>query len=325
MMPGYILNTFLSIYKLNEHNTFYNYLENELFILINHGYDFDKLNEAQSNFFNEQKSKIESLIQSMDEIWNTYKKNIENLKGRLKDIKEMIKKIKSNKTEIKFTYEMYPYWKNSSYLLKNDFPGFSISNQKLMDALSSIDDFHIKYLNKYLKSGEDITESYLKFIQGGTQKNKFSYEEISPHLEDIFNYFNSFSSLIDNMTSQYNIIHSSYQNFENSILKKVNVTNENTLFVFNENKLFSVLDKMDYQMLRESVHILCENIKDPRTEDKQNFKVNNTITNKDAKIIVDKFIIYIKEYYKILSAKMKLSEQIFLVYTDLLKNLEKKV
>jgi hypothetical protein len=325
MMPGYILNTLLALYKLDEYNSYYDCLEKELKTIVKYGYNFDKLNEAQSNFFETQKSKIDELIKSIDEIWNKYLSNMEDLKKRLPNIKEIIKKIKSNKENINFTYELYPYWKDSSYLSRNDFPKFIISNQKLMDSLSSTEDFHIKYLNKYLKSGEDISQSYLQFIQGGIQKNKLSYEELSQHFEDIFGYFDSFATLIESISSQYSLIQSSYQTFENSVLKKVNVTNENTLFIFNENKVFSELDNADYTALRESVHILCEDIKDPRTQDKQDFKANGTFTNKDAKVLVDKYIIYIKEYYKILSVKMKLTEQIFLVYEDLLKNIEKKV
>lgn len=324
-MIDYIKNISLTLYKLDEYNLYYDYLKEELYTIINNGYNFDKLNETQSKFFETQQSKIEKLISSIDNIWNKYIDNTGNLKKRIPDIKKIIKQVNSNQKDIDLTYELYPYWKNRSNLNKNDFPKFIISNQKLMDSLSSSNDFHIKYLNKYMRSGEDVSQSYLQYIRGGTQKNKLSYDEIVHHLNDISEYFNSFNSIVEGITSQYNEIQSNYKSFENSVLKKINVTNENTLFVFNEDKAFSMLDRVDYQMLRESKYILSEDNKDPRTMDKQDFKANVTFTNKDAKILVDKFIIYIKEYYKILAVKMRLSEEIFIVYEDLLKNIEKKV
>lgn len=320
---NYIMNIQTKLKILSEQNNYLNYLEQELFIIINHGYNLSKISEAQSNFFETQKNKIEKVINSIDEIWKSYIENMKELSKRIPEIKGSIKNIKDSDKKITSTYEIYPYWKNLSYLFKNDLPKFSLSNPKLMDSLSSAEDLEIKYLNKYLKNGEDISQSYLQFVRG-TQKNTFTYDEIVTQLNDIVDYFNTFNNTIQNLTSQYQVILSSYETFENSVLKRVNVT-EGNLYVFNENKLFSELDKVDYQTLRESIHILCEEINDPRTHDKQDFQVGDTITNKDAKILVDKFIIYIKEYYKILAVKMKLSEEIFLAFEDLIKNIEKEI
>lgn len=326
---NYLRNTLTDIRKFNEGGGLYlRYLGQELGTIINRGYKYSALSEAQSNFFEAQKNRIKKLIDSIDENWKRYLDNTNKINNNSTELKNIIKKIKAiKKDDIGLLYHMYPYWKNSKCLSVNDFPNFSITDNELMAALSSTDDFYNKYLRKYISGSDNISQGCIQYIRGESQKNQMNFSEIQIHLDKVFDYIESFKNTISAIESQYNKIHSSFNIFENSILSKAQVTREGTLYIFSESKLFNELDVEDYKALRESSRILCEakDLDDPRTRDKQDFIVSDTITNKDAKEFTDKFITYITEYYKILSVKMSLSEEIYLTYEDLLKKIEERI
>jgi len=312
---------------INYHPSSFDFINSDLIKETNILYSHTMLLEFANNSYEERlileaitdiKNSLISAMQKLYEIIKNLNAKFQNFITRLvSGNKKWIEKIKAeldeNTINDKFSYEIFPYWKNSSKLLSYKFPDFQENNVDFLEELKDEDKFKEKYFKDLFITVDGKTTFDPKtFFRGSDKKVSINKKELLAHLKYIITFVENYSELtrpiVDRNNKLLEILNKGLSKIKTAPLKESNMILETVL---------TLLEQGDKPITTKDID--KNSIGDTKNPE-QDKRIGEKDPNIDVKTEATIRQTYNKICYQINSARMMIAEENYNSYVTLLNN-----